>query len=170
MPCTVWTTPLPELATQVVDIGVDGAGRVDTVEYRVEQLAAGEDLPRGAHQDAEQRRLTLGQFDRVAADGAPADRARHPVQAEPTCAQRRAAVGSAQQGPHPGEQFRYLERLDQVVLRSGVEALDPIRDRATRGEKQRRGGDSPRSKHGDQFGAVHHRQLRDRRSWRHSRR
>ena len=59
-----------KLASQVMDVGVDGAGRVDTIEYRIEQLTAGEDLPRGAHQDAEQRRLTLGQFDSVAVDGA----------------------------------------------------------------------------------------------------
>ena len=143
MPRTVWTMPLPELASQVMDVGVDGAERVDTIEHRVEQLTAGEDLPRGAHQDAEQRRLTLGQFDAGAIDGVTADRARQPVQAEPADAQRRATVGSAQQGPHPGEQFRYLERFDQIVLRAGVEALDSIRDRAPRGEQQCRSGDTP---------------------------
>ena len=82
-----------EFAPQVVDIRVDGARPIDTVEYLSEQLAATENLPRGAHQDAEQRRLTLGQFDRIAAEGAPADDACDPIQDQPTGAQRRAAVG-----------------------------------------------------------------------------
>jgi hypothetical protein len=82
-----------------MDVGVDGAERVDTIEHRVKQLTAGEDLPRGAHQDTEQRCLTLGQFDTGAIDGVTADRARQPVQAEPADPQRRATVGSAHQCP-----------------------------------------------------------------------
>src|SRR6185312_11880494 len=118
-----------ELAAQVVYVGVDGARRIDAVEYRIEQLTAGEDPAWGAHQHPEQRRLTLGQFDTDTADGAATYGAGHPIQAEPADAQRRAAVGSAQQCPHPGEQFWYFERFDQIVLRAGVEALDPVRDR-----------------------------------------
>jgi len=71
-----------------MDVGVDGAERIDAVEHRVKQLTAGEDPTWGAHQDAEQRRLTLGQFDAGAVDGVTADRARQPVQAESADAQR----------------------------------------------------------------------------------
>ena len=72
----------PELASQVVNVSVDGARRVDAVEYRFKQLTAGENLPRRAHQDAEQRRLSFGQFDPGVAVVAAGDHARHPVQAE----------------------------------------------------------------------------------------
>src|SRR4029077_16725363 len=127
-------------------------------EYRIEQLTAGEDPAWGAHQHPEQRRLTLGQFDTDTADGAATYGAGHPIQAEPADAQCRATVGSAQQGRHPGEQFWYFERFDQIVLRAGVEAVDPVRDRPPRGEQQCRGFDIPGSEYGDQLGTVHYRQ------------
>ena len=45
---------------------------------------------------------------------------------------------AAQQRPQPRQQLLALERLDQVVVGAGVEALDPGLDRVARGQHQDR--------------------------------
>ena len=47
-----------------------------------------------------------------------------------------ARYGAAQQRPQPGEQLLQRERLGEVVVRAGVEALDPVADRVPRGEHE----------------------------------
>ena len=46
------------------------------------------------------------------------------------------AAAAAQQGSQPRAELLERERLDQVVVGAGVEALDAIRDRVARGEHQ----------------------------------
>ena len=55
----------------------------------------------------------------------------------------RGSLPDRVEGLDAGEQFWYFERFDQIVLRAGVEALDPVRDRPPRGEQQCRGFDIP---------------------------
>ena len=49
-----------------------------------------------------------------------------------------AAGGAAQQGTHAREQLLHRERLGEVVVGPGVDALDPFRPGAARGEDQHR--------------------------------
>ena len=46
---------------------------------------------------------------------------------------------AAQEGPQPGQQLGQGEGLDQVVVGSGVEALDPVVDGVAGGEHEHRG-------------------------------
>ena len=51
-----------------------------------------------------------------------------------------ARTGAAQQRTHPRAQLLDGERLDEVVVRAGVETLDPVVDRVTRGDDEDRDG------------------------------
>jgi hypothetical protein len=46
--------------------------------------------------------------------------------------------GPSQQCPQPGQELIELERLDQVVIRTGIEALDPIAQSVASGQHQHR--------------------------------
>jgi hypothetical protein len=45
---------------------------------------------------------------------------------------------ASQQGAQPGQELVELERLDQVVIRTGIKALDPIAQGIASGKHQRR--------------------------------
>ena len=115
----------------------------------------------------EQRGFPLGEFDVAAARPPLTVRVTRSRQ-QPVDPQRRTAVGSADQCPYPGEQFGHLEGLDQIVLSARVEALDPVGDRAPRGQQQYRGGDSAGPEHRNELGRRPSPATRDRRSWRRS--
>ena len=51
-------------------------------------------------------------------------------------ARRRRGYDAAQQRPQPGQQLLQRERLGQVVVGAGVEALDPVADGVAGGEHQ----------------------------------
>jgi hypothetical protein len=50
------------------------------------------------------------------------------VDTQPSPLRRAGDPGAlpAQQGPHPGHQFVALERLGQVVVRAGFQAIDAV--------------------------------------------
>ena len=52
---------------------------------------------------------------------------------------RVAGLQPAQQRPQPRLQLGERERLHQVVVGAGVEAVDPVGDRVARGQHQHRG-------------------------------
>ena len=73
----------------------------------------------------------------VAPVGLPGDR----VEGEVGEAEHLAGVlgPPPEQGPQAGQQFGQGERLDQVVVGAGVEALDPVVDGVPGGQHQHRG-------------------------------
>lgn len=48
---------------------------------------------------------------------------------------RRHPSAPARHGAHPGDQLGYVERLDHVVVRTGIEAAQPVRERVPGGEQ-----------------------------------
>src|SRR6185437_11971484 len=128
-----------ELAAQVRDEHLDRVGRRERV---VAQDLIEQPLPRDhdalvAHQVLEQLELALGQVDRALAAH---DLVRVDVQGQVSNAKwgRAAWRSAAQQRAHAREQLLALERLDQVVVGAGVEALDARLERIPRGQDQDR--------------------------------
>src|SRR6476620_4400042 len=103
----------------------------------VEQLLAADDQPFVAHQVLEQLELALREVDRAV--GAR-DLVGVRVQRQVAHPQRRhpARRPAPQQRPQAREQLLALEGLDQIVVRTDVEALDAGLQRVTRGEHQDR--------------------------------
>src|SRR3954447_7109832 len=114
-----------ELAPQVGDEDLDGVRLRERVVAPdlVEQPLARDDDALVAHQVLEQLELALGELDVALA---AADLVRVRVEREIARGQRGGAArrAAAQQGAHPGEELLALERLDQVVVRAGVQPLD----------------------------------------------
>src|SRR5687767_13709283 len=113
-----------QLLSQVGDEHLDRVGDREGVvaPHLVQQLLARDDDALVAHQVLQQLELALGERDRaLAATHLVAVGIEHQVADD----QLRAAPGwpAAQQGTHPRQELAALERLDQVVVGAGVQAL-----------------------------------------------
>src|SRR3954469_2504875 len=128
-----------ELAAEVGDEDLDRVRRRERVVAPdlLEEALARHDDALVAHEVLEQLELALGELDGAVA---ARDLVRVRVQGEVGDDERRAAArrSAAQQGAQAGEQLLALERLDEVVVGAGVEALDARLDRVARGEHQDR--------------------------------
>src|SRR4051794_2876664 len=128
-----------ELAPQVRDEDLDRVRRRERVVAPdlLEEALAGDDDALVAHEVLEQLELALGQLDRPVA---ARDLVRVRIQREVGDDERRAAARRAapQQRAEAGEQLLALERLDEVVVGAGVEALDAGLDGVARGEHEDR--------------------------------
>src|SRR3954468_6821970 len=128
-----------ELAAQVGDEDLDRVRRRERVvpPDLLEEALARDDDALVAHEVLEQLELALGQLDRP--PGAR-DLVRVRVQRQVGDDERRAAPRrpAAQQRAQAGEQLLALERLDEVVVGAGVEALDARLDGVARGEHEDR--------------------------------
>src|SRR3954451_1604642 len=128
-----------ELAAEVRDEDLDGVGGRERVvaPHLLEQPLARDDDALVAHEVLEQLELALGQVDRALA---AAHLVRVRVQRQVGDDERGAAArrAAAQERAQPGAQLLALERLDEVVVGAGVEALDPRLDGIARGEDQDR--------------------------------
>jgi hypothetical protein len=122
-----------------VDVGLDRVGCEGYAIWPgiVEQLISGQDLAGTPEQALEDRELTLAEVHRFAGHG---HASRTFVQLERPCAQRhRLAAGwPPPEGSEPRQKLLVRERLDEIVVRTGVQAFDPIADGITRGEHQDR--------------------------------
>jgi hypothetical protein len=128
------------LSPQVADVDVERVRREAEVVAPdpLEDQGAGQHLARVAQEQLQQRELGAGQVDPLAA-------ARHlasaGVELEVGEAQEvHSAVvlvaAAAEQGADSREQLLERERLRQVVVRAGIEALDPVLDLRPRREHQ----------------------------------
>ncbi len=122
-----------------MDVGLHGVGREGNAIRPgvVEQLVARQNLTGPAQQALQDGELALAQVDRPARNRDPAgglveldraglERVRLP--------RRRTAT----QGPQSSQQLLVGERLDQIVVRPGIQALDSIADRVASREHQDR--------------------------------
>ncbi len=114
-------------------IDQSGVGGVPISPHLLQQDLAGEHLARLAGQRHQQVELQRGQRDRVAVaghlvagyvDGHVAD-GQH---------LGRLRIGPAQPGAQPGDQFLRLERLDDVVVRTGFQSQHHVDRVALRGQ------------------------------------
>src|SRR3954470_20634104 len=103
----------------------------------VEQPLAQDHEPLVAHQVLEQLELALCEVDRALA---ARDLVRVRIQGQVRHPQGRhpARWAAPQERPHAREQLLALERLDEIVVRADVEALDPRVERVARGEDEDR--------------------------------
>src|SRR4051812_10764386 len=128
-----------QLAAEVRDEHLDGVRRGERVVAPdlLEEALAGHDDPLVAHEVLEQLELALGQLDGPLAAH---DLVRVRVQRQVGHDQRGAAArrAPAQERAQPGEQLLALERLDEIVVGAGVEALDARLDRVAGGEHEDR--------------------------------
>src|SRR5438128_6696218 len=128
-----------ELAAQIGDEHLDRVGRGERVvsPHLVEQALTRDHDALVAHQVLEQLELTLRELDRALA---ARDLVRVDVERQVAHPQRRRAArrAPAQQGAHAREQLLALEGLDQIVIRSRVEALDAGLERVARRQYQDR--------------------------------
>jgi ribokinase len=138
-----------QLLAQVANVHVDRAGvAVEVVPpHGADQLLASEHPPRVLGHVGNQRELRLGEIDRPAT-------AVHGVALEvdlevahPQHGPGLTATGAAQDGAHARHELTRRERLGDVVVRPGLEALDPIVFRPLGGEQDHRqapfGTDAP---------------------------
>src|SRR6266566_3739413 len=128
-----------DLVAQVPDVDVDEirAGLEAELPGAFEQLASRQSLAAPAEQQLEQGELLRRQLElRLAAPGAPGRR----IEAQIARLQKRRAFRgrTANEGSEARQQLRERERLQQVVIRARVEAVDAIADRIARGEHQHR--------------------------------
>src|SRR3954452_3817402 len=127
-----------ELVAQVAHVDLDHvrAVLVGVVPHVLEQLEAGEDLARVAHEGLEQGELAPGQGQLgLAAPHPVAGRVQAQVaDLEDGGPGRR---GPAHERPDAGQQLVERERLDQVVVGPAVQAADPVLDAVAGGEHQR---------------------------------
>lgn len=132
------------LAAQVHHVHVQGVGARLEVEapHRLEDLLAGQHLPRVRQEHLQQGELGTGQLDPARAPGDLAGGEVHPqvgegqhiVVGDAACRGRVRAA--AQQGPDAGEELVQFEGLDQVVVGPGVEPGDAVADGVAGGEHQ----------------------------------
>jgi hypothetical protein len=115
-----------------------GEGISGFVPGSFEQFLGGQDQPRRGEQTFEQCELLGTQLEPPAgAEGRPASRIQHDVAAAEGRWKRRG--GTARQGADPGDQFGEGERLGQVVVGAETQPVDPVLDRAGRGQHQHPG-------------------------------
>src|SRR3954469_21394972 len=128
-----------ELAPEVRDEDLDGVRRREGVVAPdlLQQALAGHDDALVAHEVLEQLELALGQLDRAVA---AVDLVRVRVQREVGDDERGRAARRppAQEGAQAREQLLALERLDDVVVGAGVQALDARLDGVAGGEHEDR--------------------------------
>src|SRR5512144_443160 len=128
-----------ELAAQVADVDLEHLGARIEVEapYGVEELLPGEHLIGMADQVCEQLELAGGQRERV---GVAFDPTSAQVEADVAGLEhrRRALRRHPQLRPDAGEQLLQRERLGDVVVRTAVEPLDLLLDRAASGQQNDR--------------------------------
>ena len=128
-----------ELAAQVGDEDLDGVRRREGVVAPdlLEEALARHDDPLVAHQVLEQLELALGELDLALTAG---HLVRVRVQGQVGDGQRRRPAwrAAAQQRAQPREQLLTLERLDEVVVGTGVQALDAGLQRVAGGEHEDR--------------------------------
>ena len=128
---TVRTDVAPQLAAQVVHVGVHGAEAVGVGEGSVAQLLAGEGALGPPGQHGQHVPLGAGELDRAAVG--PDRIAALDVQPPLAEAHEGGGVGvAAPQGAQAGQQLLELDRLDHVVLRARVQARDPVVHRPVR--------------------------------------
>ena len=133
--------PRPELASQAGQERLQGvrlAFRADPVEV-VQQLARWHDLPLPVQQEGQEPVFEGGQFGGAAVD---ADRAGAGVELHrPGPEHRRGVAGGAPEDrPQARDQLLHAERLGQVIVRAGVDALDALAPAVPGGEDQHRQG------------------------------
>ena len=130
-----------ELAAQVADLDVDDIGLGDEFEipHVLEQHRPGHDLAGAAHEIFEQGEFPRQQIDRLAvALYGPLDE----VHFQRAGLQSRLphVAAPAQERFDARRQFADVERLDQVVVAAGLQAVDPLIDQRERADHQGRRG------------------------------
>ena len=126
-----------ELAAQGADVDLDDVRIVGVVAPDLgEQLVLGENQSALADEVGKQSQLGRGQLERRTCARGEAGLL---VDDDVAGFDRRAeAPRSPQHGAHAGEQLFERERLDQVVVGSEFEAVQPILDRVARGQEDDR--------------------------------
>ena len=123
-----------------MDVGVDGVERHRHAERPglVEQLVAGHDATGMAQQALEQRELARAQVDRCPSTVTRRRPSSSSIGPLTSRAPRRTRVrrGAAAQCPEACGQLLVGERLHEVVVGPGVEAVDPVVEGVARGEHQ----------------------------------
>src|ERR1039458_5397909 len=127
------------LAPEIADVDGERVGaRVEVVSPDpLEDQVAGQHLARVPEEQLEQVELDPGERELAVA---PASLAGAGVELEVAEAQGLAlfAAATAKKCAEAGEELGQCERLDQVVIRSGVEALDPVVHGVSSGEHEHR--------------------------------
>src|SRR4029453_14687519 len=126
-----------DLAAQMSDVDVDDVGAVFVCEVPgvLEQVQACEDLVGPAHELLEQRELLRRELD---LDGAPPNAARGRIEAQVAELEhgRPLQAAPAGKGAKSSEELRERKRLDEIVVRTGVETGNAVVDRISRGEHE----------------------------------
>src|SRR5581483_1696091 len=101
----------------------------------LEQRGPGEHLPRAAHEQLEEREAFGAQFDRRTG---PGDLAGGGIEFEVADGEpdRTLLDLPADEGPEPGREFLERERLREVVVGAGIEAIDPVLHTIPGGEEE----------------------------------
>src|SRR6266702_373101 len=135
-----------QLAAQVPDVDVHDVGQpVVVVGPDVLQDPPPVDhLARVAHEELQQRELLRRQVDRPAVAGHRAGR-RVQLDVFDTQPYRPLRGTAPDQRPQPGQQLGERERLDQVVVRPGVQPADPVADRVPGGQHENGHPTAPRA-------------------------
>src|SRR5262245_4531993 len=131
-----------ELVAQVSDVDLDDVWiALEVVRPHVrEDLALGHHLAAAPKQELEQRELPGGEVKLI---GAAPDLFGRRVEPQVTGRQHRRSLGCAatQQRAQSSDQHRERERLDQVVVRAGIQRLDLVPFAVLRGQHENRGPD-----------------------------
>ena len=103
----------------------------------LDNLAARDDAPGVVHEVGEQAILVAGEFDRLAIDGHSPGAGVEPDRADRKIA-RRVAGGAAHERPQARQHLLHMERLGDVVVGAGVDALDLVAPPVAGGQDQDR--------------------------------
>src|SRR5579872_539061 len=145
---------LVDLRAQVRDVGLDCSGSDVAIRapYHVEQLVAREDPARVAHERGEQIVFALRELDLLAA---ASDEARFGVDREIGAIEHRGfgQPRTAERGLQARDELAELERLGEVVVGAGGQALDLVRHLVLGAQHDDRRFGEP-ADHGQQRDAV----------------